>query len=102
MKIGLNQKRLDKFVRVTDDWYPCFENNTIKVSILLSYMPENKYWFVRIMAWGNDDFGLIMDYENENYDLLLEKYDEFKMEFFDKATDGINKEWFYKRGFEQF
>lgn len=100
--IGFNQKRIDKFVKVTDDWYPCFEGNTVKVSLFLTYVPDNKYHFVRVMAWGNDDFGLTIDYENEDYDLLLKKYEEFKTTFYDKAIDGINKEWFYERGFEPF
>ena len=100
--IGFNQKRIDKFITVTDDWYPCFKGNTVKVSLFLTYVPENNYHFVRIMAWGNDDYGLTLDYNSEDYNRLLEKYDEFKLTLYDKAKDGINKEWFYKRGFEPF
>ncbi|MBQ4523414.1 MAG: hypothetical protein IJA10_10775 [Lachnospiraceae bacterium] len=97
--VGFNQKRIDKFVKVTDDWYPCYDENTIKVSMFLTYVPENNWCFVRIMAWGNDDFGLEMDYEDTDYNNLLSKYDEWKENIFDKAEDGISKEWFREQGF---
>ncbi len=92
------RKRIDKYVKVNDDWYPCFDGNTIQVSLFLYYIPNYPDSFVRIMAWGKDDFGLEMDYECENYDTLVSKFDEWKTYIYDKAVDGINKEWFYNYG----
>lgn len=96
---GCNQKRIDKFIKVTDDWYPCYDGNTVKMSMFVTYIPKHKWCFVRIMVWGKDDFGLIMDYEDTNYDNLISKYAEWKKNIFDKITDGVNQQWFYERGF---
>ena len=96
---GLNQKRIDKMVIVTDDWYPCFEGNKVEVSLSINYLDTLNYHFVRICVWGADDFGLEMDYEDENYENLISKYNEWKETIFDKAQDGINQKWFMERGF---
>lgn len=101
-KWGFNQKRIDKFVKSTDNWHPCFDGDKVKVSLFLSYMPNMGFHFVRVMVWGEDDFGMNIDYENEDYDVLLEKYDEFKTMFYDKITDGINKDILREEGFEIF
>ena len=90
-----------RFVKVTDDWYPCINQNQIEVYMLLIYTPDDR-GFVRISAWGKDDFGLAMDYESKNYYDLVAKYNEWKQNIFDKVNDGIDKEWFYNRGFEEF
>lgn len=94
-----NQLRIDKMIKVTDDWSPCFENNTVKVSMFLTYVPEHNWCFVRILAWGADDFGLEMDYTDFNYDNLIAKYNKWKSDIYDNAVDGINKKWFRDRGF---
>jgi len=97
---GLNE--LEKMVVVTDDWYPCFEGNKIKISIFITFFNNSKYHFVKISVWGADDFGLELYYENENYDNLVAKYNEWKENIYDKAVDGINQDWFYERGFSEF
>jgi len=44
-------------VKVSDDWYPCYDGNLVMVSamILLDGLT------VRVCAWGNDDFGMEKD-----------------------------------------
>lgn len=96
---GLNQKRIDKMVQVTDDWYPCFDGNQVKLSLFINNVNHLNMHFVRICVWGNDDYGLEMDYEDTNYENLILKYNEWKETIFDKADNGINKEWFLNRGF---
>ena len=96
---GLNQQRIEKMIGVTDDWYPCFDGNKVKLSLFIQYLDKLNYHFVRICVWGADDFGLEMDYDDANYDNLISKYNEWEEDIFDKAIDGIDKEWFYSRGF---
>lgn len=96
---GLNQKRIDKMVVVTDNWYPCFDGNKVKVSLFISNLDKTNCHFVRICAWGNDDFGVEMDYEDKNYNNLVAKYNEWKENIFDKASNGVNKDWFFNQGF---
>ena len=71
----------------------------MKLSIFLSFNKNLNYHFVRICAWGEDDFGLEMDYEDENYENLVAKYHEWKENIFDKVPKGINQEWFFEHGF---
>jgi len=94
---GLNQMRIDKMITVTDDWYPCFENNTVQLSMFISYL--DKHTFVRICVWGADDFGLEKDYHDSDYNNLISKYNEWKETIFDAACDGIDQNWFRNRGF---
>lgn len=96
---GLNQNRIDKMVVVTDDWYPCFDGNKVKVSLFISNLDKLNCHFVRICAWGNDDFGVEMDYEDDNYNNLVIKYNEWKENIFDKIEDGISLQWFLDKGF---
>lgn len=96
---GLNQKRIDKMVTVTDEWYPCYDGYKVKVSLFISNLDRLNYHFVRICVWGADDFGLEMDYEDSYYENLVSKYNEWKENIFDKVTDGINQEWFIAKGF---
>ena len=84
-----------KLIRVRDNWYPCLKGHKIELSLFL--FPS--VHIVRICAYGNDDFGVAMEYCDTNYDNLLSKYNEWKENIFDKAKDGIDKNWFYRRGF---
>lgn len=70
-----------------DDWYPNFENNTVQLSLL--NLGNNTY---RVCSWGNDDFGMELDFETLGeaeyiFDILNKK--EF-----------INKEDLKKMGFQ--
>lgn len=71
----------------TDDWYPNFENNTIRISLLL--LNDGTF---RVCAWGNDDFGMERDFESlgEADDIFdtIEKYST------------VNKQDLYDLGFD--
>lgn len=100
-----------KMIEVTDDWYPNFNGNQIKVLIMMSYhddIPaddEHPYvipagGFVKILARGNDDTGVELEYENGFSQNHLEYvYDFWKEHIFDKIPNGIDRQWFYEHGF---
>lgn len=92
----------EQFVSVDDNWYGNYEGDKIRVSISLNWMPSLNYHFVRVGAWGNDDFGMIKDFEDENYTNLLKKYHELCENFFDSIPKTTNQEWFQEQGFEVF
>jgi len=96
---GLNQLRLDKMIKVTDDWHGCYPDNKVRISLFIQNLDKLNYHFVRICVWDIDDFGLEMDFVDTEYNNLLNKYNEWKTEIYDKATDGIDKSWFLDRGF---
>ena len=96
---GLCQKRIDKFIKVTDDWYPCYKDNQVKISLFISYLDKINYHFVRICVWGYGNFGLEMDYDDTDYNRLISKYNEWKADIFDKVQSGTDKDWFINLGF---
>ena len=51
----------ERMVTVTDDWHPCYDNNQIRLKIALLYDYSRNTFFVRVCAWGNDDFGVEKD-----------------------------------------
>ena len=94
---NFNSNQIEKFITVTDDWYPCYKNNQVEMILTMNY--SKNYHFVRICVWGADDFALEMDYEDTNYEKLVSKYNEWKENIFDKTGDGVNQDYFYNLGF---
>ena len=91
---------LQRKVVVTDDWYPCVDGNKVVVSLLLDYYP-NKYgnYYIKICAWGNDDTGVETEAFCQDLPTALRKFDEMKI-LFDSNPDGIDRNWFYRKGFQ--
>ena len=94
---GYNLFKISKEVIATDDWYPCFEGNKIRVSLFLTNTRDHK--FVRICAWGADDFGVELDYHGRDFDSLVYHYNFWKEHLFDKIPDNVDVMWFYEHGF---
>jgi hypothetical protein len=60
-----------KFIKVTDDWYPCHPGNTVEVKFR---QLTDRQW--RVSAWGADDFGMERDFphvERQEAKALFEK-----------------------------
>lgn len=79
-----------RFVEVTDDWYPCRYKN--KIEVILAIIKERN--FIRISAWGADDFGMEKDFEYSEENIKKAR------EFFENIPEkGIDVRWFAKNGF---
>lgn len=89
--------KIEKDIVVTDDWYPCFEGNKVHISMFVTNVRDSK--FVRICAWGADDFGVELDYKGPNFESLVWHYDFWKTHLFDKIPNNIDVNWFYEHGF---
>lgn len=99
---GLNLYRNNKMVVVKDDWYPCFPDNKVKLSIFIQNSDELDCHFVRICVWGNDDFGLEKDFVSKNWDELVYIYEKWINEIYNNPeleSGNITKVWFEDRGF---
>ena len=97
-------------IEVTDDWcnYP---DNKVKLSIILRGIKpypkageDKRKYYVRVMAWGMDDFGVTMDYESTitgdfGRQYAEGVYDFWKEYIYDRVPEGVNREWFYEHGF---
>lgn len=91
-----------RLVTVTDDWYPCIDGNKIRLSIMLNRgMRNNKeYYWVRICAWGDDDFGMELDYDaGPHMDMAQSIFEQWKERVYDVVPDGVDVGWFYDHCF---
>ena len=91
--------RIERMVMVTDDWYPCYPNNQIKLMLSLSYY--NNLYCTCLSAWSNDDFGLELYFESQNEKEIEKKYKEF-YELYCNIPDGVDQDYFYELGFTPF
>lgn len=92
-----------KMITVTDKsyvWSPCYPNNQVKVGISANCVRDKFY--IKVNAWGADDFGVEIEYNCYNEKHLIEMYNHFKYYIYDKITNGVNLEWFYEHGFTVF
>lgn len=89
----------ERFITVTDDWYPCYEGNKVKLRLTLTSF-LNKY-YVKFAAWGADDTAYEVEYEFSTLELAKKKYQELIYEY-EIVPDNIDKYWFIDRGFKRF
>lgn len=82
---------------VTDDWYPCFEDN--RVVIALRTLRDGKNFRVRFSAYGADDFAVAMEHRTDSPEYAYSLFKWWKKWIFDRIPDGIDVEWFYEHGF---
>lgn len=90
----------ERFITVTDEWYPCYKGNKVKLKLSLNQW-RNKY-YIKLAAWGNDDYGLEIVYDGyDNFEDAHKKYDTL-IPIFNNVPDGIDKYWFINRGWKRF
>lgn len=96
--------KFEKMVEVTDDWFPCFEGNKIKIDVLRWYSCASDTYTVKCNAYGNDDCGYSIEFVcgGEAKDVADAMFGLYVSYFFSKAKDGINKRWFIERGFKHW
>lgn len=95
MKHRVRSKR----VEVKDNWYPCYENNEIIVSIHWAHFECDDEHVVVISAHGADDFGVELRHVTK-YEASAKSVFEFWTEhIYNKIPDGITVQWFYEHGF---
>lgn len=89
--------RLTKKIRVTDDWYPCFDGNTVEVC-LTTVLKSREEYYVILNAWGADDTGVEMQFASPIQNEVISAYLWFKS-IFNSIPDGVDREWFLNHGF---
>lgn len=98
-KPKMEQEKVFKFVKVSDDWCPNYPGDTIKVSLMNQFGSINgQFDFVRFLARGDDDFCMEMDFKGtlkEN----RETYDEWKRYIYDTIPEVVNVKFFKDLGF---
>ncbi len=93
-------EKKERYITVTDDWFPCYEGN--KVKLILSLNQWRDEYYVKIAAWGNDDYGLEIVYDGyNNPDDARKKYDTL-IPMFNNIPDSLDKDWFINKGFKRF
>lgn len=94
---------LTKTIKVTDDWYPCFSNNIVKIYLRVCIASwDIKYpYYLKFQAWGADDFGLEKEELFTDYSQISDIYNYCKNQY-DNIPEIANKEYFYNIGFKVF
>ena len=100
-EVGQEFMTSEKRFSTTGDWYPTYEDGTVRGRIFLqSVLPRknpNEYW-VRVCFWGADDFGMELD-EDLGTDLAMARARfEYWSEFFSNQTF-VEKEQLHGLGF---
>lgn len=87
---------------VTDDWFPCYPNNQIKLSVFLIHFTRCESWdehyMIKINAWGMDDRGVEIEKETNDYLYAIRIYKEL-LRLYESIPDGVNLHWFCNNGF---
>ena len=86
-----------RMVKVTDDWYPCFDDSSVKLSIMTQSFGD--MYYCKIMAWGADDTGVEIEYTSQELAMVNGIYDHWKRYIYDKVPNGVNRTWFFEHGF---
>ena len=89
----------ERYITVTDNWYPCYEGNKVRVELSLTLF-FNKY-YVSLSAWGADDTAYTKDFEYTTETEAKWKYNEL-ISTYNIIPDRINKDWFIDHGFRRF
>ena len=101
-KLQQKVERVERWVVTSDGdevWTPCWEGNKLKLHVSILYFRE---WYVKIAAWGADDYGVErVYYFKENYEKAKEKYEELILEM-NSVEDGVSLKWFLNHGYEPF
>ena len=88
----------ERYITVTDNWYPCYKGHKVKLSIGLYFF---KNYYIKLSAWGADDFGLEIEENFQNESDAMMRYKELEP-YFRSIPDGVNKRWFRQQGFRPF
>lgn len=95
-------KELTKMIKASDNWCPCYANNTVEVKLreLPSAYPKSPR-IIRLSIWGADDLGYDIDfYENEF--VSAERYYDFAKYIYDNLPNIINMDFVEKIGMKRF
>lgn len=95
----------DKFVKATDDWFPCFENNTVKVHFETVLYNTPQYYgynsgqsFIWVSGMDDDAMEMRFYFEYCTEAILEEAYKQLK-EVFDNIPEVVDHKWFAENGF---
>ena len=92
-----------KLIAVTDEawkWTVLYPDNKVQVSISANHIGDSLY--IKLNAWGMDDFGVEIEHTCHSVEHLMEMYEHFKHYIYDKIMDGVDLNWFYEHGFVDF
>lgn len=93
-------ERKERYITVTDNWFPYYEGNKVRLSLSLNQWQDEYY--VKIAVWGSDDYGLKIVYdEYKNIEDARDKYNAL-IPIFNSIPNGVNKYWFINRGWKRF
>lgn len=92
----------EKSISVTEDWFPCYNGNEIKVKIVAYYNSEITFrskGYVMVLAHGADDFGFERCMYSDDITTIMSKYYLWADNIYGSIKDGTCKQWFIDNNF---
>lgn len=91
------KNKIERYYPVSDQWYPNFPNNTVRMRVTFYEYDDPSKDMVRISFWGNDDFGMEKD------ELISRVYFGKKLKQINNWMNEIllplNQKWLTEQGF---
>ncbi len=84
----------EKFVYTIDDWHPNYDGNKVRVFMVNPKITK----FVRIAAWGKDDYGLELNFEGTDEENEM-VFNLWKNNIYDKIPEPCTIKYFESIGF---
>jgi hypothetical protein len=70
---------VEEYKSTSDDWYPNFDGDLVRVTLYLCTTYQNKVWH-RVCVWGADDCGMEIDFHGADKAIdALRKFHEVLM-----------------------
>jgi hypothetical protein len=87
----------DFFYPTSDDWYPNYPRDTVRVRVHDQTTPGAETVFIRISVWGADDVGM----ERDHYVPVSEKEGKLRevVKLADNLPNPLTKSWLRDQGF---
>ena len=90
------------FKQTEDEWYPNYDGDTVRVSLILRRKKSNEYklygqTLFRVCVWGDDDFGMEKDFKSGDDQADIEQAKELYATLIEQKF--INQGYLKKLGF---
>lgn len=89
--------KIDQYYQVSDEWYPNYHNNLVRMRVSFYEYDNSEKDMVRISFWGADDFGVEKD-ELVSKKIFYKKIKEIK-NWLKVMPNPLNANYLFNQGF---
>lgn len=86
-------------VKVNDDWCPNYPKHEVHVHLFIDWYDYDNSGAVIFVISGMDDTCVERRFKSSNLDVLIQKYEEWKI-FYNEIPQTTNQRWYLQKGFQ--